>query len=120
MIFDDFLEALQDNHFEEIPVDAKTFIESPDYLGQPGLSDIQYDIVQAMSQIYRKEDLQQLMGDEEGARYYEKYTKTKSFYNLGRAVGRTLPLLLLVLILSISYYVLKTLQDISENQVEMQ
>jgi len=58
-MFDDFLEALADNHFEETPVDAKTFVESPDYLGQPGLSDIQYDIVEAMSQIYRKEDLQQ-------------------------------------------------------------
>ena len=88
MIFDDFLEALQDNHFEEIPVDAKTFIESPDYLGQPGLSDIQYDIVQAMSQIYRKEDLQQLMGDEEGARYYEKYTKNEIILQLGKGSGK--------------------------------
>ena len=87
-IFDDFLEALQDNHFEEIPVDAKTFIESPDYLGQPGLSDIQYDIVQAMSQIYRKEDLQQLMGEEEGARYYEKYTKNEIILQLGKGSGK--------------------------------
>jgi hypothetical protein len=52
-----FLEALKDNHFEETPVDVKTFVESPDYLGQPPLSDIQYDIVEAMSQIYSKEDL---------------------------------------------------------------
>ena len=88
MIFDEFLEALQDNHFEEIPVDAKTFIESPDYLGQPSLSDIQYDIVQAMSQIYRKEDLQQLMGDEEGARYYEKYTKNEIILQLGKGSGK--------------------------------
>lgn len=87
-IFDDFLEALQDNHFEEIPVDAKTFIESPDYLGQPGLSDIQYDIVQAMSQIYRKEDLQQLMGEEEGTRYYEKYTKNEIILQLGKGSGK--------------------------------
>jgi hypothetical protein len=88
MIFDEFLEALQDNHFEETPVDAKTFVESPDYLGQPGLSDIQYDIVQAMSQIYRKEDLQQLMGEEDGARYYEKYTKNEIILQLGKGSGK--------------------------------
>ena len=86
--FDDFLEALQDNHFEESPVDAKTFVESPDYLGQPGLSTIQYDIVEAMSQIYRKEDLQQLMGNEEGARYYEKYTKNEIILQLGKGSGK--------------------------------
>ena len=87
-MFDDFLEALQDNPFEETPVDAKTFVESPDYLGQPGLSTIQYDIVEAMSQIYRKEDLQQFMGEEEGARYYEKYTKNEIILQLGKGSGK--------------------------------
>ena len=87
-MFDDFLEALKDNHFEETPVDAKTFVESPDYLGQPGLSDIQYDIVEAMSQIYRKEDLENLMGYEEGARYYEKYTKNEIILQLGKGSGK--------------------------------
>jgi hypothetical protein len=55
-MFNDFFEVLKENHFVEKPVDAKTFVESPDYLGQPQLSSIQYDIVEAMSQIYRKED----------------------------------------------------------------
>ena len=87
-MFDDILEALKDNHFEETPVDAKTFVESPDYLGQPGLSDIQYDIVEAMSQIYRKEDLENLMGHEEGARYYEKYTKNEIILQLGKGSGK--------------------------------
>lgn len=87
-MFDDFLEALKDNHFEETPVDAKTFVESTDYLGQPGLSNIQYDIVEAMSQIYRKEDLQNLMGYEEGARYYEKYTKNEIILQLGKGSGK--------------------------------
>jgi hypothetical protein len=88
MKFDDFLEALADNHFEETPVDAKTFVESPDYLGQPGLSDIQYDIVEAMSQIYRKEDLINIMGEEEGARYYDKYTKNEIILQLGKGSGK--------------------------------
>jgi hypothetical protein len=64
--FNDFLEVLKDNHFQETPVDAKTFVEGEAYLGQPGLSDIQYDIVEAMSQIYRKEDLIDIMGEEKG------------------------------------------------------
>jgi len=87
-MFDDFLEALKDNYFEETPVDAKTFVESPDYLGQPALSNIQYDIVEAMSQIYRKEDLQQIMGEEEGARYFEKYTKNEIILQLGKGSGK--------------------------------
>ena len=87
-MFNDFFEALQDNNFEEMPVDAKTFVESPDYLGQPGLSKIQYDIVEAMSQIYRKEDLQLVMGHDEGSRYFEKYTKNEIILQLGKGSGK--------------------------------
>jgi hypothetical protein len=87
-MFNDFLEALKDNHFEENPVDVKTFVESPDYLGQPPLSDIQYDVVEAMSQIYRKEDLQHLLGTEEGARHYAKYTKNEIILQLGKGSGK--------------------------------
>ena len=87
-MFNDFLEALQDNNFEEIPVDAKTFVESVDYLGQPPLSDRQYDIVEAMSQIYKKEDLLNIMGDVEGARYYAKYTKNEVILQLGKGSGK--------------------------------
>lgn len=87
-MFNDFLEALQDNPFEENPVDVKTFVESPDYLGQPQLSQIQYDIVEAMSQIYRKEDLQTLMGTESGDRHYSKYTKNEIILQLGKGSGK--------------------------------
>ena len=87
-MFDDFLEALEDSPFEETPVDAKTFVESASYLGQPPLSDIQYDIVEAMSQIYRKEDLVDIMGEEKGSRYYEKYTKNEIILQLGKGSGK--------------------------------
>jgi hypothetical protein len=86
--FDEFLEALKDNHFEETPVDAKTFVEGEAFLGQPGLSDIQYDIVEAMSQIYRKEDLIEIMGEEKGSQYYEKYTKNEIILQLGKGSGK--------------------------------
>jgi hypothetical protein len=87
-MFNDFLEVLKENHFVEKPVDAKTFVESPDYLGQPPLSDIQYQIVEAMSQIYRKEDLQDLMGDAEGLAYFTKYTKNEVILQLGKGSGK--------------------------------
>jgi hypothetical protein len=87
-MFNDFIEVLQDNHFEEKPVDAKTFVESPDYLGQPPLSDVQYDIVEAMSQIFRKEDLQILMGQEKGTEYFNKYTKNEIILQLGKGSGK--------------------------------
>ena len=86
--FNDFFEALQDNQFEENPVDAKTFVESPDFLNQPPLSAIQYDIVEAMSQIYRKEDLQMLMGHEEGDKHFAKYTKNEIILQLGKGSGK--------------------------------
>ena len=86
--FGDFLEALKNNNFAETPVNAKTFVEGEDYLGQPPLSQTQYDIIEAMSQIYRKEDLIDLMGAEEGARYYKKYTKNEIILQLGKGSGK--------------------------------
>ena len=83
-MFDDFLEALADSPFAEMPVDAKTFVEGEDYLGQPPLSDVQYDIVEAMSQIYKQEDLVRIMGSTEGTRYYKKYTKNEIILQLGK------------------------------------
>lgn len=87
-MFDDFLEALKDNNFKEMPVNAKTFVEGEDYLGQPPLSDIQYDIVEAMSQIYKLEDVIEILGVEEGTRYYKKYTKNEVILQLGKGSGK--------------------------------
>lgn len=87
-MFDDFLEVLQDSPFEETPVDAKTFVESSDYLGQPPLSDIQYDIVEAMSQIYRQPEVEAMFGSTEGARYYKKFTKNEIILQLGKGSGK--------------------------------
>ena len=87
-MFNEFLEALQDDHFNERPVDARTFVEGEAYLGQPPLSDIQYDIVEAMSQIYRKEDLINIMGEDAGSKYYDKYTKNEIILQLGKGSGK--------------------------------
>ncbi len=87
-MFNDFLEVLKENQFDEIPVDAKTFVESADYLGQPQLSLIQYEIVEAMSQIYRKEELQEIFGSVLGAQYFDKYTKNEIILQLGKGSGK--------------------------------
>lgn len=87
-MFNDFLEVLKDSNFEEMPVDAKTFVEGEAYLGQPPLSDIQYDIVEAMSQVYKLEDVIDIMGEEEGRRYYKKYTKNEVILQLGKGSGK--------------------------------
>jgi hypothetical protein len=80
-MFNDFLDVLKENHFIETPVDVKTFVQSPEYLGQPLLSDIQYEIVEAMSQIYRKEDLIDLL---------ISIQKMNLFFNLARVVEKIL------------------------------
>ena len=87
-MFNEFLEVLKDNPFEEIPVDAKTFVEGEDYLGQPPLSDVQYDVVEAMSQIYKEPELQEIMGTVEGTKYYKKYTKNEIILQLGKGSGK--------------------------------
>ena len=87
-MFDEFMEVLKDNVFEERPVDARTFVEGEDFLGQPPLSDVQYDIVEAMSQIYKEPELQELLGTVEGSRYYKKYTKNEVILQLGKGSGK--------------------------------
>lgn len=87
-MFDDFIEALDENPFEEEPVDIITFVTSSDYLAQPSLSEIQYDAVRAMSQIYKESDLQRFMGNVEGSKYYKKYTKGEIILQLGKGSGK--------------------------------
>jgi hypothetical protein len=87
-MFNDFFDALKDEQFEETPVDVKTFVESPEYLGQPPLSPIQYDIVEAMSQVYKKVDLQNMLGTDVGNKHYDKYTKNEIILQLGKGSGK--------------------------------
>ena len=85
--FSDFLSALDDSPFEEDPVDLDTFLHDPNFLDQPELSHIQRDLVEAMSQIYKEEDLIRLMGDKEGREHYKKYTKSEVILQLGKGSG---------------------------------
>ena len=55
---------------------------------QPPLSQIQRDLVEAMSQIYKEEDLIRFMGEEEGRKHYKKYTKAEVILQLGKGSGK--------------------------------
>ena len=84
----DFLSALDDNPFEETPVDLDTFLHTPLFLDQPELSQIQRDLVEAMSQIYKQEDLIRFMGEKEGKEHFKKYTKAEVLLQLGKGSGK--------------------------------
>lgn len=86
--FSEFLTALDDSPFEEDPVDLDTFLHDPQYLDQPELSQIQRDLVEAMSQIFKEEDLIRIMGEEEGRKHYKKYTKAEVLLQLGKGSGK--------------------------------
>ena len=86
--FSEFLDVLDDNPFEEDPVDLDTFLHDKNYLDQPALSQIQRDLVEVMSQIYKEEDLIRFMGEEEGRAHYKKYTKGEVILQLGKGSGK--------------------------------
>ena len=84
----DFIEALEDNVFDETPVDVKTFVTSPEFLNQPDLSHYQYVLVECMSQIYKENELIKIMGEKEGKDHYRKYTKNEVILMLGKGSGK--------------------------------
>lgn len=85
--FNDFLEALEDDVFEEKPVDVEEFVTSKDFLGLPPLSENQYTMIKACTQVYRKETLIQLYGEELGLKKY-KQTCTEVIFQLGKGSGK--------------------------------
>jgi hypothetical protein len=86
--FSDILNILEDDPFDEYPVDVRTFVTDPKFLGQPELSEYQYDLVECMSQIYKLDDLKRFMEPDEAARHYKKYTKSEIIQQLGKGSGK--------------------------------
>jgi len=91
-MFEDFASLLDSSPFAEVPVDVKTFVEGKDYLDQPKLSELQYNLVEAMSQIYREEELKVMHGDVAGRQLYKRWTKREVIMALGKGtnIGSTL------------------------------
>ena len=85
--FSDFLEALEEDAFEEKPVDIEEFVTSNDYLALPPLSDYQYQMIKASTQIYKHETLVKLYGEEEGEKRW-KQTCNEVIFQLGKGSGK--------------------------------
>jgi hypothetical protein len=85
--FNDLIDILDGEEFEERPVDLRTFVTSPDYLGLPPLSDHQYTLIEKSSQIYKESTLIKLLGEEEGERVF-KQTCNEVIAQLGKGSGK--------------------------------
>ena len=85
--FNDLIDMLDGEEFEERPVDLLTFVTSPDYLGLPSLSDHQYTLIEKSSQIYKESTLIKLFGEQEGKRMY-KQTCNEVVAQLGKGSGK--------------------------------
>jgi hypothetical protein len=85
--FDDLIDILDGEEFEERPVDLRTFVTSPEYLGLPPLSELQYTLIEKSSQIYKEATLKKLFGEKEGERIY-KQTCTEVIAQLGKGSGK--------------------------------
>ena len=83
----DAFSAVSGAEWEEVPVDIETFVTSEDYLHLPPLSKYQYQIVRAASQIYRKETLIALYGEEKGLERWDE-TCTEVVLQLGKGSGK--------------------------------
>jgi hypothetical protein len=85
--FSDLIDLLDGEEFEERPVDLRTFVTSPDYLGLPPLSEYQYTLIEKSSQIYKEGTLKKLFGEDEGHRLY-KQTCNEVIAQLGKGSGK--------------------------------
>ncbi len=85
--FNDIIDMLDGEEFDEKPVDLKTFVRSPEYLGLPELSDYQYTLIEKSSQIYKESTLIKLFGEEEG-RVRFKQTANEVVAQLGKGSGK--------------------------------
>jgi len=85
--FTDLIDMLDGEEFDEKPVDLKTFVRSPEYLGLPELSDYQYTLIEKSSQIYKDSTLIKLFGEEEG-RIRFKQTANEVVAQLGKGSGK--------------------------------
>jgi hypothetical protein len=85
--FSEFIEILDGDEFEEKPVDLKTFVTSPDYLGLPPLSDHQYTLIERSSQIYKESTLIKLYGEEAGQAMFKR-TCVEVIAQLGKGSGK--------------------------------
>jgi len=87
MEFNDFIDALDGDDFAEKPTDLETFVTSKNYLGLPPLSEYQYTMLRASTQIYKRETLHAVYGFDEGEKIW-KQTCNEVILQLGKGSGK--------------------------------
>lgn len=86
-MFEDIIDLLGGEEFEEKPVQLEEFVTSEDYLGLPPLSKYQYDAIKAMSQIYKKQTLINLYGEKVATKIWNQ-TCNEVILQLGKGSGK--------------------------------
>ena len=85
--FNDLIDILDGAEFEETPVDLRTFVVNPEYLSLPPLSELQYQLIEKSSQIYKESTLVKLFGEKDGQRIF-KQTCNEVIAQLGKGSGK--------------------------------
>ena len=85
--FSAFIDALEGDEFEEKPAPLEQFVTDRNYLGLPPLSEYQYQMIKASTQIYKRETLQKIYGYEEGEKIF-KQTCNEVILQLGKGSGK--------------------------------
>lgn len=85
--FDNIFNALSGEDFDERPVEIEEFVTSEEFLHLPPLSDYQYQMIRAGSQIYKYSTLKALYGEEKALKRY-KQTCTEVILQLGKGSGK--------------------------------
>jgi hypothetical protein len=89
--FEDFEALLDENELVEEPVDLDTFLTDPYYLGGAKIkkiSDVQRQIIEGISQIYKLSTLVKLHGEEEGNRIWNDETYHEVVAMCGKGGGK--------------------------------
>ena len=84
----DFDKLLSHEEIETEPVPIDVFVSDRKYLGLPPLSEIQTEIVKNSTQIFKKDTLIKLHGEEEGIKIYDNYTQNEVICQLGKGSGK--------------------------------
>ena len=85
--FNVFLDALQGDEFDETPATLEQFVTDKKYLGLPPLSELQYTMIKASTQIYKRETLHNIYGEVEGEKIW-KQTCNEVILQLGKGSGK--------------------------------
>jgi len=85
--FNIFLDALSGDEFDETPVSVEQFVTDKAYLGLPPLSENQYIMIRASTQIYKQDTLIKIYGEDEGRKIF-KQTCNEIIMQLGKGSGK--------------------------------